>query len=207
MGKRSSFGRVERDFYPTPIQAVAPLIPHLFPGTAFCEPCAGDGRLIDHLEAYGHRCATAWDIHPQREDIKQRDATYAFFDGGFDCFITNPPWSRPVLHSLIVALSDQKPVWLLFDSDWVHTRQSAPFMSRLRKIVSVGRVKWIEDSPYSGKDNCSWHLFDRPSREPAVFVGRVAGSVKLPTGDAGNWPCVIPFDGGQVAAAGRETGE
>ena len=31
--------------------------------------------------------------------------------------------------------------------------------------------------------------------------------MRLPTGDAGNWPRVIPFDGGQVAAAGRETGE
>ena len=33
-----------------------------------------------------------------------------------------------------------------------------------------------------------------------------AGVMRLPTGDAGNWPRVIPFDGGQVAAAGRETG-
>jgi len=29
MGKRSDFERVERDFYPTPLDAVKPLIPHL----------------------------------------------------------------------------------------------------------------------------------------------------------------------------------
>jgi len=46
MGKRSNFERVERDYYPTPIQAVEPLIDHLPQGTFdFVEPCAGDGRL------------------------------------------------------------------------------------------------------------------------------------------------------------------
>jgi hypothetical protein len=64
------------------------------------------------------------------------------------------------------------PTWLLFDADWMHTRQSAPFMPRLRKIVSVGRVKWIPDSKMTGKDNCAWYLFDKPSDEPAVFFGR-----------------------------------
>jgi len=46
MGKRSSFKRVERDFYPTPREAVLPLLLHLEYGTAFSEPCAGDGALI-----------------------------------------------------------------------------------------------------------------------------------------------------------------
>jgi len=29
MGKRSNFDRIERDFYPTPIEAVEPLLDHL----------------------------------------------------------------------------------------------------------------------------------------------------------------------------------
>ena len=29
MGKRSNFPRVPRDFYPTPFEAVPPLVPHL----------------------------------------------------------------------------------------------------------------------------------------------------------------------------------
>lgn len=33
-------------------------------------------------------------------------------------------------------------------------------MPMLRKIVSVGRVKWIEDSPHTGKDDCAWYMFD-----------------------------------------------
>jgi len=89
-----------------------------------------------------------------------------------EIFITNPPWSRDVLHDIIVNLSNQAPSWLLIDSDWMHTQQSIPYLPRLRKIVSVGRVRWIPGSPYDGKDNCCWYLFDRPSNQETVFIGR-----------------------------------
>lgn len=173
MGKRSSFERIERDFYPTPHAAVIPLLPHLHPRTRFCEPCAGDGRLVDHLTAAGHVCARARDIEPRRDDIERKDALTTL-TGNIDCFITNPPWDRKVLHPLIAHLSMQAPTWLLFDADWMHTKQSAPFLHLLRKVVSVGRVKWIEDSPFTGKDNCCWYLFDTASYAPAQFIGRAA---------------------------------
>jgi hypothetical protein len=173
MAKRSNFERIPRDYYPTPASAVAPLLPHLAAGTRFCEPCAGDGRLIDLLTSHGHKCAGAWDIEPQRVGIERQDATVRLI-GNIDCFITNPPWSRPVLHQLIAHLSAQHPTWLLFDADWMHTRQAAPFMPWLRKIISVGRVKWIEDSPHTGKDNCCWYLFDQSEQAAAEFIGRAA---------------------------------
>jgi hypothetical protein len=173
MGKRSSFERVPRDFYPTPYEAVVPLLPHLREGTVFCEPCGGDGALIHHLERNGHHCWLAWDIQPRGSGISVGDALIELASGG-DLYITNPPWSRDILHPLIAHLSAHKPTWLLFDADWMHTRQSAPFMPYLRKIVSVGRVKWIPDSPFTGKDNCCWYLFDQTSDAPAQFVGRAA---------------------------------
>lgn len=177
MGKRSDFQRVPRDFYPTPAEAVVPLLRHLAPRTQFVEPCAGNGALIDHLEAAGHRCGAAYDIEPRRDGIVQLDAlTLNRFALGlaWEVIITNPPWDRKVLHPLIEHLSDLGPTWLLFDADWSHTRQAAPFMPRLRRIVSVGRVKWIPDSPFTGKDNCAWHLFDKPTSTAATFYGRAA---------------------------------
>lgn len=178
MGKRSSFERIPRDYYPTPYEAVVPLLAHLPKRAYFIEPCAGDGRLIDHLEAAGHLCVNAYDIEPRREGILQLDARK---HGGTwaDYFITNPPWERETLHEIIAHLSDIRPTWLLFDADWMHTKQSAPFMPYCRKIVSVGRVKWIEDSPFTGKDNCAWYLFDqwpswRRRNAPAQFIGRAA---------------------------------
>ena len=53
MGKRSDFERVPRDYYPTPYDAVKPLLPHLPENFTFAEPCAGDGRLIQHLKNHG----------------------------------------------------------------------------------------------------------------------------------------------------------
>jgi hypothetical protein len=175
MGKRSTFERRERDFYPTPREAAVPLLRHLAPRTRFCEPCAGDGALIRHLQAAGHFCTYAFDIEPRDTGIHIGDATIELSAGyGADCFITNPAWRRDVLHPIITNLSARLPTWLLFDADWMHTRQAAPYLPLCRKIVSVGRVKWIPDSPFTGKDNCAWYLFDANSDAPAVFIGREA---------------------------------
>jgi hypothetical protein len=173
MGKRSDFKRVERDFYPTPIEAVRPLIPHLPHSTTYVEPCAGDGALISHLESAGMRCVLAYDIMPKRHDIRQGDALKASRSLTLgDAIITNPPWNRKILHPMIEHFSALRPTWLLFDADWVHTKQAALFMPWLRKIVSVGRVKWIPDSKMTGKDNCAWHLFDQNATGLTEFVGR-----------------------------------
>ena len=179
MGKRSNFDRVPRDYYPTPLAAVEPLIPHLPYSFDYIEPCAGDGRLIDHLETLteGHgECLFACDIEPRDKRVVRHDALDLEF-GGYgvvDYCITNPPWERKILHPFIERWSQMCPTWLLFDADWMHTKQSAILMSYCVKVVSVGRVKWIEDSKSSGKDNCAWYLFDAflPPTTPTEFYGR-----------------------------------
>lgn len=171
MGKRSSFERVERDFYPTPSEAVLPLIPHIPKGMTFEEPCAGNGALLNALENHELYCRYSCDVEPQRRDI----ATFNAFDidkCGADMFITNPPWDRKILHPLIVHLSRMAPTWLLFDADWMHTKQSADLIKYCSKIVSVGRVKWIPDSKMTGKDNCAWYLFGKSVADQTTFVGR-----------------------------------
>ena len=179
MGKRSTFERRLQDAYDTPPEAVAPLIPHLPTEFSYWEPCAGAGTLIDALaEMSGVTFASASDIDP-RCQVPQLDALGPMpaqlrWMRAVDLIITNPPWTRSILHPMIEHFSDMRPTWLLFDADWMHTRQAAPYLPRLRKIVSVGRVKWIPDSPYTGKDNCCWYLFDKPSDEPARFYGRAA---------------------------------
>jgi len=57
----------------------------------------------------------------------------------------------------------------LFDSDWMHTKQSRTYMPFCRKIVSVGRIKWFGDM--TGKDNCAWYLFSLEIG-PTEFIGR-----------------------------------
>jgi hypothetical protein len=172
MGRRSEFPRIPQDAYQTPLAAVLPLLPHLEPGTKFIESCRGEGRLIEHLVAHGHICTGQSDL-----PTDARTWRYVAAEPGV-LFVTNPPWARPVLHDIVVNLSNQLPAWLLIDASWPHTRQAIPYLPRLRKIVSVGRVKWIADSPFSSKDDCAWHLFDLPAADTAIqFIGR-ANSVR-----------------------------
>lgn len=170
MGKRSDFERRDRDFYPTPYEAVVPLLPHLSPRTRFCEPCAGNGALLDHLEKHGHECARARDIHPQRDDIEEKNALTTL-TGNIDCFITNPPWGWGILDLLITFLSDQHPTWLLLNADLPHNKRMARHMARCVKIVSVGRVSWMGNGK-KGFENCAWYLFDKAHSGPTEFVGR-----------------------------------
>lgn len=172
MGKRSAFERLPRDYYPTPREALAPLIPHLEFGVMFAEPCAGDGALIHGLEAAGASCVEALDIEPQTDIAYRADALDWNVSDSADYIITNPPWDRKILHPMIRHFSAMRPTWLLFDADWVHTKQAAPFMPLLRMVVSVGRVKWIPDSKMTGKDNCAWHLFWPDADGITQFVGR-----------------------------------
>ena len=175
MGKRSDFERKPRDFYQTPIEAVVPLISHLPKKGLFAEPCAGDGRLIKHIEELSNLKAY-WmtDIEPQVDWVGEFDV----FDADVsacDICITNPPWDRKILHSLIDHWLGICPTWLLFYADWMHTKQSALFMTYCSKVVSIGRVKWIEGSKSVGKDNCCWYLFDafKEDMKPTEFYGRV----------------------------------
>lgn len=170
MGKRSDFDRIPRDFYPTPREAVLPLLPHLPATFTYWEPCAGNGALIDALPG---QVVLPTDIEPRRADIHRLDALTDLCHGP-DLIITNPPWDRKVLHPMIAHFSAHLPTWLLFDADWMHTRQAAPFMPWLRKVVSVGRVKWIPDSKMTGKDNCAWYLFDQSGTGQTEFYGRKA---------------------------------
>jgi hypothetical protein len=176
MGKRSNFERVARDYYPTPIEAVEPLIDHLPYSFDYVEPCAGDGRLINHIHELTQgqgECLYACDIEPQHPDVMQMDALQ--IDLGHyqvvDFCITNPPWDRKFLHPFIEHWLNICPMWLLFDADWMHTKQSSYYMTYCRSIVSVGRVKWFGNQ--SGKDNCCWYLFDAGGGLGTQFHGRM----------------------------------
>jgi len=179
MGKRSAFPRRRQDKYLTfDKRAGATLAPHLTWGCSFWESCAGAGDLVHQLQGYGAQCVVASDIEPGAEGVYRVDALRATKEDveatGATHIITNPPWTREILHPMIMHFSSILPTWLLFDADWVHTVQAAPYQPRLQKIVSVGRLCWIEGTNQTGKDNVSWHLFDARHNGPTEFVGRVA---------------------------------
>lgn len=173
MGKRSTFERKARDFYPTPYEAVLPLLPHLPDGVVFDEPCAGDRDLVAHLTTHGHDCARASDVS-DRYPVDAFDLKRT----GAQMFITNPPWPLPGKNgdptiSMAIHLSDMLPTWFLLNADVAHNKYFRRVEHRCRKIVSVGRVSWAGNG-VKGKENCAWMLFDKPAALPTEFYGQAA---------------------------------
>ena len=162
MGKRSDFERRERDFYPTPLGPVlklADFVAYKGQPFTFVEPCAGDGSLVRHLEAIGGKCTWRSDLPVDARTIDEfwcKDAAW---------IITNPPWPKPGDAALTLAIIQRcmklRPSWFLLSADFAHNGYFGDIEHNCRRIVSVGRVKWIPDSPASAKDNAAWYQFSQ----------------------------------------------
>lgn len=164
MSKRNSdFPKIPKDkYYTWDKRPGVALMAFLSLSTRYYEPCVGAGDLIKTLEPMV--CVGYSD-----EEIDAR--VHEYDTRGVDCFITNPPWTRSLLHPIIENLRLQLPTWLLFDADWMHTAQAAPYMRYCKTIISVGRVKWIPESTMDGYDNIAWYQFVR-EQTPTTFYAR-----------------------------------
>jgi hypothetical protein len=153
------------------------------------EPCAGDLILGHQLEVAGHHLLFACDTEPKDRRVGVYNAlelsssdvwAWARMDlpvgrMGDVKIITNPPWTRGLLHAMILHFATMTDTWLLFDADWAHTEQAPPLLAFCHKIVAVGRVKWFEGSRHQGKDNVAWYNFDLRRRRVGagpVFINR-----------------------------------
>jgi hypothetical protein len=167
MGRRSDFRRRPHDAYHTiDPRAVRSLKPYLYGVRSFAEPCAGDRDLVDGLEAIGLKCV-------QQSDLKDgTDALQLTCFNRADAIITNPPWTRQLLHPLILHFSKHLPTWLLYDSDWAYNKMAVPYLDQCSDIIAVGRLRWIEGTTQTGKDNVSWYRFWHQHRGSTRFHGR-----------------------------------
>lgn len=180
MGKRSDFALKPRGFYPTPIEAVVPLVAHLrADGAEYWEPCAGDGRLITHLRALWPNgyCVRADDIKPMRGDVQRGDATTFSAPSRATMAITNPPWptsgqrGNPTIQ-IIRNVAAQVPTWLLLPWNFYANAYMADVGIPCAKIIPIGRVSW-EGNGVAGKDDSSWSLWDMNHKGMPVLHRRV----------------------------------
>lgn len=177
MGKRDNdkFDRKPRDkYYTIDPAATNALVDHLRLPTAFIEPCAGAGSLVELLcKHHGVSCVGALDVEPSARWIAEFNCLNLEKDdilGGTDCFITNPPFSWGMLKPILGHLPTLLPTWLLLPADYMHNVRMAPYMAKCEKVVSVGRLYW-ETNKKKGVDNYAWYLFVNDKVE-TTFYGR-----------------------------------
>lgn len=166
--------RRERDFYPTPPEAIKPLLPHLPPMTFYDEPFCGDGAVIRALSPHGHFCSFASDLEPH--GVGHKIDVFDRMHCGGSMFITNSPWpakfkkGEPTI-SMIQHLTRFASVWILLSADFWHNKYFDRIGAYCTDIVSVGRVSWMMNGK-GGLDNCSWYRFDTEPSDTHRFHWR-----------------------------------
>lgn len=170
MGRRSNFARIDKDLYRTiDPRAVPPVLPFLLYERigSFIEPCYGYGDLVGPLTRAGLVCRGRYDIATNStrtvDPVVIRDGRELRFDdlNEADAIITNPPWSRDLLHELIDRWAKMAPTWLLFDAGWKHSGRARLLLDRYcTDYVPTPRLKWIPGSTFTATDDCGWYRFD-----------------------------------------------
>lgn len=165
MGKRSDFAKIPKDkYYTWDARAYVPMRSIFRKIETFIEPCAGGGDMIEHLQKLGPACIYACDIEPtgrwfpiERHSYEEIPEEYLL---SADYIITNPPWTRSVMHPFIEwCIQSRLPAWLLIDTNWASSKQARPFLAYCSDIVPTPRLKWIPDSKDSAKDDTAWYRF------------------------------------------------
>lgn len=166
MAKRSDFERITNDFYRTFDPKAHAALARVQDPCLYYEPCVGQHDLVNGLAPYGFTCTGFSDIEKDARTLTEDDI------GQAEYIISNPPWSRKLLHELIEHFVTLRPTWLLFDANWANTAQSSRFVSDYcTDIVAVGRLKWIPGTNMSGKDDCAWYRFNK-KKNITTFIGR-----------------------------------
>jgi hypothetical protein len=178
MGKYGGEGyeKVPKDRYITPRTGVERLAEYFdLEGVTYVEPCFANGNLSRWLSEFGAREIYRSGLEPEVENVDLCDVLsdgqqrWAEFGKKADCILTNPPWSRNLLHPMIELFSDVAPTLLLFDANWINTKQARPFQDRLVAVFPAGRHRWFAgqegDKGLAPKEDTSWYLFDKPVRK------------------------------------------
>jgi hypothetical protein len=114
------------------------------------------------------------DVEPKASYIIKGDAALLTNESVENCevLITNPPFTWSILTPLMDRWIPLIPTVLLLPADFMHNKRFAKHLEHCELIVSIGRVKWIEDSKTAGVDNYAWYFFTPDKPGQTIFKGR-----------------------------------
>ena len=89
MRGRKKEDKEEHEFYPTPIDAVELARPLLDQNKKWWEPCAGDGRILNHFD----NVILGTDIKSRSPEVQDGDFMTMDKPENIEGIITNPPFT------------------------------------------------------------------------------------------------------------------
>ena len=81
------------------------------------------------------------------------------------------------MHKLIPHFQSISLTWLLLPADFASTCRRRRSWEHCSDIVTIGRVKWFEDSKYTSKDNFAWYRFNARHKGVTAIHRRNEGKV------------------------------
>ena len=163
----------------------------------------GEGDLIRHLESFGLRCAYSGDIR------SGQDALGLDHYGAADAIITNPPYTRDLMHRLIEHFQAHRADLAVTGLGLGVNQAGAPYLSCCSDIVAIGRVKWIEGSKHTGKDNhfrFGVRHRGRSVNPPCSRRGRQKQVIGANEQDPGREVCLVVATKPNAAGSARSSG-
>ena len=167
------------------IKSLVAATPRLI-GRMVWEPGAGNGTMVDQLEAAGVNVYGATDITPRRDDIAPLDIfTATEMLPGCSAIVTNPPWGRLaapfVRHCLKLSRPRKAMVCLLLPLPWIAGRKIADLTGSIgfdTMVVPRYRARWmtaeeeaeLKDGAQAPKMNHVWLVWDFSQRTPGSRV-------------------------------------
>lgn len=188
--------RKPADLYPTPVDCVYSLIPHLEElgviekGELILEPACADGQLSRALWACGYQTAD-FDLRPDcgfgvgGVDFLDRE-NGMFDEEGYRILLTNPPFSA-ALEFIKRGLEVAEVVVLLLKSNYYHTKNRRLFFEEFTPVYEfklTWRPAFLEKE--RGKSplmDCSWFVFVRGQSPEFTLTKPIERLVEPP------WEC------------------
>lgn len=161
--KPKSMGPNGSDHFQTPPEALEPLLPYLPKTWAVWEPACGKGNLVRAFAGHGYRvfASDRHIVHPEgyREGVVwygERDfLTWQPQTFGWDCLITNPPYSIKAKF-LERAYALGKPWAFLLPISALCPQRNQEFLRRAGVQILIPRKRIDFETPTQKKDGKSW---------------------------------------------------
>ena len=119
------------------------------------------------------------------DDMTNEDFASGMIQRGVEAVITNPPWLNTPNSGYQLTRFINKlcfggfPVILLLNANilnnkgfWQNRSKGRSMGDLCYKILPVGRMKWIEGSAHTGKEDCAWFFLSELNRELPKILPR-----------------------------------